>query len=227
MSAWPDAVWRSPWLVGLDATGRATLEASGDLRALERGEALFAPGEPADGFFVVNEGVVEVMAVRRGDVQATTLRRAVAGDAVGEEAVVRSGFARMTGARCATRARVVRVPVGVYRRAARTRRRSDAGERMGAGPARRRGEGCAPAPRASRATWVRGISRGPPGSPVTASSREGIRSSRGGIRRGDVLVVADGMVSLETEEEGRARIQAYLGRGDLVGDGAEHAALER
>jgi Fe-S-cluster-containing dehydrogenase component/CRP-like cAMP-binding protein len=226
MSAWPASVWRSSWLAGIDVAGRDALQASGTLRALERGEALFEPGEPADGIFVVDEGVVEVLAVRRGEAEASAVRRAVAGDAVGEEAVVRSGFARVTGARCATRARVVGIPVGVYRRVR---------ERAGG-----------PSSAAARAGWERELLEGAAQDALCASSLSRVldarqlkvaakgashrQLSRGealfsqGDPRGDVLVVADGMVSLETEDDGRTRIQAYLRAGDLVDDGAVGAA---
>jgi Fe-S-cluster-containing dehydrogenase component/CRP-like cAMP-binding protein len=217
-------VWRSSWLEGLDAAARATLEASGTLRALERGDTLFAPGEPADGFFVVDEGVVEVLAVRRGDAQVTAVRRAVAGDAVGEEAVVRSGFARVTGARCATRVRVVCLPVGVYRRVR---------ERAGAALPRAEWEhelleaaarDVLQASSLARVLDTRQLR-------VSARSARHMQVARGevlfsrGDPQGEVLVVADGLVSLESEDEGRKRIHAYLGPGDLVDDGAGPGGL--
>ena len=86
---WPRAVWDSPWLRDLDETAREQIEAAGRLRSLERGALVFAPGEPADAFHVVAAGLLDVRAVRRGESEPRPLRRAVAGDAVGEEAIVR------------------------------------------------------------------------------------------------------------------------------------------
>lgn len=225
MRSWPTSLWQSPWLEGVDAAGRATLEASGTLRSLESGDTLFSPGEPADGIFLVDEGVVEVLAVRRGEARPSPIRRAVAGDAVGEEAVVRRGFARVTGARCATRVRVVGLPVGVYLRV--RERGRDASRRAG---------------------WEHGLLEAAANDVLQASSlaraldadqlRAAARSARHrqlargealfvrGDSQGELLVIADGMVSLESEVEGRLRIHAYLGPGDLVEDGAGADGLQ-
>ncbi len=219
MSAWPASVWRSSWLAGLDAAARATLEASGTLRALERGDMLFASGEPADDLFVVDEGVVEVLAVRRGDAQASAVRRAVAGDAVGEEALVRSGFARVTGARCATRVRIVCLPVGVYRR---VRERTGEASRPGEWEHALLEAAASDVLRASslaRALDARQLRAAARSARHRQLGRGEVLFSRGDPPR-EVLLVADGMVSLESEDEGRRRIHAYLGPGDLVDDGA-------
>ncbi len=222
MSPWPASVWCSAWLEGLDASGRSALEAAGTLRAFEQGQALFEVGEPADALFVVADGVVEILAVRRGDAQAGPVRRAVAGDVVGEDAVVKSGSARVTSARCATRVRVVSLPVGVYRRV-----RDRAGGAVGAGD------------------WERSLLVAAARDVLVASSLARVLEPRElgalaelavhrQLARGEVLfargdpktdafVVADGMVSLEVEVEGVTRIHAYLGRGDLVADGTTGA----
>lgn len=218
MSAWSASVWRSSWLSDLDGAARATLEAAGTVRALEKGEALFAPGEPADGFFVVDEGVLEVLAVKRGEAQVSAVRRAVAGDAVGEEAMVRRGFARRTGARSVTRARVVGIPASVYRRL------------------RGRAGGVSTSTSWEHELWqsaARDVLLASSLARVLDARRIGT-AARAAVHRqlargetlfvqgdpcGDAMIVADGMVSLESETEGRVRIEAYLGPGDLVTDG--------
>lgn len=219
MSGWPAAVWRSGWLEGLDAAARGALEAAGAVRALERGQILFEVGEPADGLFVVAEGVIEVLAVRRGDAQPGPVRRAVAGDVVGEDAIVRCGSPRIASARCATSARVVSVPAGIYRRL------------------RDRAAGAAGA-----ADWERALLQAAARDVLLASSLSRVLDAREldaiaklaahrqlargealfsrGDPRTDAFVVADGLLSLDTESEGRLRIHAYLGQGDLVADGA-------
>ena len=79
MSPWPRSVWQSPWLRGIAMDARAAVEAAGSVRSLEKGARVFAVGDPADAFFVVGEGMVDVRAVRRGEPEARLLRRAVAG----------------------------------------------------------------------------------------------------------------------------------------------------
>ena len=102
---------------GLDARSRSEIEAAGTLSTLEAGEALFRRGEPADAFFVVVDGVVEVRAARTRDSEARVIRRATAGDALGEEATMRMGASRAMDAVCRERARVASVPMAVFRRA--------------------------------------------------------------------------------------------------------------
>ncbi|HEX3343500.1 MAG TPA: cyclic nucleotide-binding domain-containing protein, partial [Polyangiaceae bacterium] len=116
--SWPAAVWRAPWLRGIAEEARAGVEAAGSLRTLGKGARVFSPGEPADAFFVVGEGLVDVRGVRRGEREATLLRRAMAGDALGEEAIVRTGVLRAAEATCASRVVVAEVRVAVFRRAA-------------------------------------------------------------------------------------------------------------
>ncbi len=218
MSTWPGSVWCSAWLEGLDASGRSALEAAGTLRALERGQVLFEVGEPADALFVVADGVVEILAVRRGDAQAGPVRRAVAGDVVGEDAVVRSGSARIAIARCATRVRVVSIPVGVYRRI-----RDRAGGAVGGGDWEKSLLVAAARDVLAASSLARVLEPRELGALAKLAAHR--RFARGevlfarGDPKTDALIVADGMVSLEVEVDGRTRVHAYLGRGDLVADG--------
>jgi Fe-S-cluster-containing dehydrogenase component/CRP-like cAMP-binding protein len=234
MNAWPQVVWRSEWFAGLDAAARATIESAGDLRSLERGEAVCRRGEPADSFFVVVDGVVEVSALRRGDFETKLVRRAAAGDAVGEEAMVRTGVTRSSDAVCATRASVARVPVAIVRR---ERARAGLGVGMGMG----RGD----VEERLRVTAARDLLRtsslarvvDPKRLDALAPLATSVELARGDVlfAQGDpvvdAFVVGDGMVAVETEDDGRTRIRAYLGRGDLVAassaTGAPHATTAR
>ena len=221
MTAWPRAVWRSPWLEGLDPVARGQVEAAGRLHALEMGARVFGPGDPADAIFVVGEGLIDVRAVRRGDAEARRIRRAVAGDAVGEEAIVRAGASRGAEATCATASVVAEVPVAVFRRVA---------ERAGTGRA-------AQLERSLRRAAARDVLRSSALAPDL--SDEDVESLVGStehrvLARGDRLftsgdpathayLVADGLVQLQDESGGRLRVRAYLSRGDLLGG----EALER
>ena len=225
MSAWPLAVWQSPWLRGIAAEARGPVEAAGRVRTLEKGGRVFGLGEPADAFFVVGEGMVDVRAVRRGEQEARLLRRAVAGDALGEEAIVRAGVARTAEATCASRVVVAEVPVAVFRRAA---------EREGSTQASSLEE-------ALRRGVARDVLRS--SSLARALAERDVEAliavaEHRSLARGEVLfargepgthayVVADGMVQVEDageERDGeRRRIRAYLSRGDLVADASLEA----
>lgn len=212
----PAVVWRSPWLHDLDVGARATLEAAGSMRRLARDESVFAVGDAADAFFVVAEGLVEVRAVRRGDANASAIRRAGAGDALGTEAVVRVGAARGNEARCLTPSVLMEVPAAVYRRLS---DRCDPAHLEGLTRAARQSA-------AADALLASGLAR------VVASDGLRALASRAEHReipRGDVLfeagdpathvfVVADGMIELLAPDEGRPRSRAVLSRGDLVLD---------
>jgi Fe-S-cluster-containing dehydrogenase component/CRP-like cAMP-binding protein len=214
---WPRALWRSEWLRGIDDVGRELIEGAGALRVFDRGARLFAPGEPADVFFVLGDGLVDVRIVRRGDAQSSVVRRAAAGDAVGEEAIVRLGAPRATEATCACRTTVAEVPVAVFRRAV---------ERAGPTGAAKR-EAALRAAAARDAVRASSFGRGLPERHVDALVRA---AGHRVLDRGEVLyekgtpathvyVVADGMISLQVEEGGRVRVRGYLARGDLVVDG--------
>ena len=217
-ASWPAAVWQSPWLKGLDAASRQALEAAGQVRSLERGASVFAAGDPADAFFVVSEGLVEVRAVRRGDAASSAIRRAVAGEAVGEEAVIRSGGSRTAEATCVTASQVAEVSVAVFRRVAARGQIVELAQRE----QRLRDAAMQDALRASSLARVLGEEE----LRLLLSVIEPRELSRGDVlfaqgdpaRRG--FVVADGMLAMEIEDDGKARVRAYLGRGDLVADGA-------
>jgi Fe-S-cluster-containing dehydrogenase component/CRP-like cAMP-binding protein len=212
----PAAAWRSPWLCDLDLGARATLEAAGSVKRLARDESVFAVGEAADAFFIVAEGLVEVRAVRRGEANASAIRRAGAGDALGTEAVVRVGAARGNEARCITPAVLVEVPAAVYRRLSdrcepgrvealtRAARHSAAADALVASGLARVGttEGLrALASQAEHREIARGEALFEAGDPAT-----------------HVFVVGDGMIELLVPDEGRARARAILSRGDVVLD---------
>jgi Fe-S-cluster-containing dehydrogenase component/CRP-like cAMP-binding protein len=209
-------VWQSQWLRELDAAGRAQVEAAGALRRLVQGARVFALGDLADAFFVVGEGLVDLRAVRRGDAEASALRRAIAGDAVGEEALVRLGARRAAEAVCATSVVVAEVPVAVFRRAA---------ERVGAARAAEL-EGALRRAAARDAVRASSLGRALPAREIDAivEAAEPRALGQGEViaAQGDpathAYVVVDGLLQIRTEDDGRARVRAYLGRGDVVAD---------
>jgi len=218
VKAWPGAVWQSPWLRGIAEDARAGVEAAGSVRQLEKGARVFAPGEPADAFFVVGEGLVDVRAVRRGEQEARILRRAVAGDALGEEAIVRAGVVRASEATCASRVVVAEVQVAVFRRAA---ERPGSTQASSLEEALRRGV-ARDVLRSS--SLARALSERDVEALIASAEHRSLARDEVLFACGDpgthAYVVADGMVKVEDGEDGLMRIRAYLSRGDLVADGS-------
>ena len=215
MTRWPDAVWRSPWLRGLDGVAREAVQAAGLVHSLGKGARVFAPGDPADAIFVVGEGLVDVRAVRRGE--AERARRAGPSRATSSARRRSSGRARRASRR---------------RRAPRGRRRGGAGRGVPPGAARA-GEGHAgPLEEALRRAAARDVLRSSALAPdlsdadveVLLGSTEARVLARGerlfvaGDPATHAYLVADGLVQLRAEAGGKLRVRAYLSRGDLVAD---------
>ncbi|HEY8088722.1 MAG TPA: cyclic nucleotide-binding domain-containing protein [Polyangiaceae bacterium] len=218
MTRWPQAVWTSAWLRGVDAVGREAIEAAGTLRSLAKGARVFAPGEPADAVFVVGEGLVDVRAVRRGETEARSLRRAVAGDTLGEEAIVRAGASRASEATCATEVVVAEVPAAVFRRAV-GKVTGGAGEGSEAALLRAAGRDVLRTSAVGAALSDADVEALVAASAPRALARDEVLFAAGDPAT-HVFVVGDGMVQARDGGEGKARVRAYLSRGDLVADGA-------
>jgi CRP-like cAMP-binding protein len=80
-------LWDAPVLRGLDEAARRTLAAAARVRSLQAGDVVFGEQDPADAFYVVLDGAVELRAQRRGDEGRSRLRTAGPGDTFGEEAL--------------------------------------------------------------------------------------------------------------------------------------------
>ena len=223
---WPDTIWNAPALRGLDARARADIEAAGSLRALSAGDRVYASGEPADAFFVVERGEVHVRAVARGDEDMHVVREARRGDAFGEEATLRAGGSRRMEAVCASEeARVAVIPAPVFARAA---------ERGGGGEAledrRRLLRRAATLDLLRTMAFTRRLSEEELEILLDASEHAYLARGDALYREGDaathVYFVADGRLQVQTEDEGRLHVRAYVGRGDVIGE-AEIASGER
>lgn len=217
MTAWSDAIWDAAVLRGVDARGRAEIEAAGKIEPLAKGKNVFSAGEPADDFFVVESGEIEVRAVPRGEEKARVLRRVGTGQVFGEEAVLRSGASRQMEAQVSKAARVARIPVGLFSRAA-----ERAGGSILLSTKRRSLE------RAATLDLLRAISLtsalGESDLELLLDAAEMRTIGRGLplFRKDDpathLYFVVDGMLQLQTEDDGRCHVRAYLSRGDEVGD---------
>ncbi len=121
----PDVVFRHPLLAALDSRSRGELESAGALRKLRTGEKLFASGEPADALFVVTSGEISL----RFGGRTAELRRASAGDTVGEEAAARVHAVRRHDASAATDVELAVLPAPLLRRVMARGEATDAGLR--------------------------------------------------------------------------------------------------
>ncbi|MBL4684077.1 MAG: cyclic nucleotide-binding domain-containing protein, partial [Nannocystaceae bacterium] len=115
-AAWPDAVWRAPALRNLDLAGRQTLAAGGRTHRLAAGQSVYLEGAASDSFFVIAQGAVSLMAVRRGDERPSEIRRAGPGDTFGEEPLLHAGAVRRANATAVSDAHVVEIPGALYTR---------------------------------------------------------------------------------------------------------------
>jgi Fe-S-cluster-containing dehydrogenase component len=214
---WPELVWDAAVLRGLDARARTEIEAAGRLRALRAGEIVYRAGEPADALYVVVEGSCALVAVKRGEGEASVVRRASRGEIFGEEATVIAFGVRQMEARCEQTGAVAEVPLTVLRRAI---------GRAGGGELATRLERVLK--RAATLDLLRTTSftRALPERDIEVllDAVRHVEVPRGDhvYREGDVAenayLVADGLLQAQSEDGGKPRVEAYLSRGDLFGD---------
>lgn len=214
-ASWPKALFQSPLLRGLDERGQRELVVSGALRELDPGQRLYDRGDKGETLFVVASGEVSLVGVRRGEDEDAELRRASKGDSFGEEASV--GATRRADAIVAERAVVAEIPVALFRRALTRAGGHEVAERF-----ERRLRRRATAELLATLAFT---------AQLPESERELLLdgAEHHDVLRGEVLyrvgepsthlwLVADGMVQLQTEDEERLRVRAYLVRGDFFGD---------
>lgn len=219
------SLFDAPVLRGLDARAQRELDAASTRQRLTSGQRLYAQGERADSFFVVLDGSVELAAKRREGAEASLVRRAIVGESFGEEATV-TGRRHADAYGGARGAEVVKIPVHLFRRAAVRSGRAELADRL-------------------ERTLQRAAARDAiAGTPLAQSlDEDGLESvldavtfhtfARGQTiyRQGDasvaLFVVGDGLVQIQTEEDERVRVRAYLARGDFFGDEELETATPR
>lgn len=213
---WPEAVFRVPLLRGLDERGRTEVQSSGRLLDLAPGEVLFEPGDPSDALFVVLRGGVELWSVARGDEAASLERVAAQDDMLGEEAVV-VGLRRSARAVCSAPARLAEVPFGVLVRAL---------TRAGATSLLDREVRALERSMTKRLLGALSFSRhlSTPDLELlldavhTKSYESGQFLQRQGDPPEDCLLLQKGLVQIQSEQNGRARVHGYLSGGDFFGE---------
>ena len=212
---WPSVVESAAVLRGLDERALREIADAGALVRREAGDALYRAGDTGDSFFVVAEGRVALLAVKRGDDGESEIRAAGPGASFGEESTI--GSSRRATAVCAERSVVAEIPVHVFRRAAARAGRADVAERV-------------------ERTLLRGATRDllltialtrdlPPASldalvdaTLHRTFDRGETVYEQGAAPDAVWLIADGLVQIQTEEDDKLHVRAYLSRGDFFGD---------
>ncbi|MEX1362511.1 MAG: cyclic nucleotide-binding domain-containing protein, partial [Nannocystaceae bacterium] len=213
--AW-SVVWSAPVLRQLDDAARRTLAAAGRVRTFAAGQAVFREHDPADAFYVVIEGRVELRAQRRGDEGVSVLRVAGRGDTFGEDALG-DGGGRRGHAQALEPTRVAELPAALFLRGAGRSGGAVLAERELRRLRRNATRDLLRTMAATRSLDEAELDR------VLDAVRPETRARGSHIyAAGDpadgLWLVIDGLVQLQTEDEGRVRVQAYLTRGDGFGD---------
>ncbi len=214
-----DVAWRAPLFRGLDERGKADLAGQSRIRRLAAGERVFRPGEPADAFFAVISGTVAVAAERRGDTETTVIRRAGSAEIFGEEGALFVGRARTSEAYAEDAAEVLEVPLLAFERAITRAGGSQLWSRLERTIRRRATEAVL-----STMSFARHVSERDRERLLDAAETTPLARGEPLYRTGDpataLYFVLDGMLQVQSEDdEGRPRIEAYLSRGDVVGEG--------
>ena len=216
MTAWPTALWDSPLLRHMDAGAREHLASAARTIDLAPAAAAYREGDDSDTFFLVAAGSVALRAVRRGDEADSVLRLVRAGDSFGEEALL-AGLRRRATACAVNAARVVEIPIALFRRLA--------GRGGGARDLDREWRYLERAAvRDLLAASALGRDLGDDDREILLDGARMERFERGarlfepGDRADRCFVLVDGLVQIQSEEGGRTSVVAYLGRGDLFGD---------
>ena len=212
---WPAVVEAAAVLRGLDERALREIADAGALVRREAGETVYRAGDPGDSFFVVAEGRVALLAVKRGDDGESEIRAAGPGASFGEESTI--GSARRATAVAAERALVAEIPVHVFRRAA---------SRAGGGGNAERIERALQRGATRDLLLTLALTRDLPAASLDTlldavahrSFDRGEAVYEQGAAPSDVWLIADGLVQIQTEEDNRLHVRAYLSRGDFFGD---------
>ncbi|HEY8075590.1 MAG TPA: cyclic nucleotide-binding domain-containing protein, partial [Labilithrix sp.] len=214
---WPDVVWNTALLRGLDARARAEIEAAGSIRTLRKGDTVHRAGEPADAIGVVIAGRVALAAVRRGEAEASVIRRVAAGETFGEEATVAQFATRQLDARCDEAGSIAEIPLVVLRRALGRAGAEEHTHRLERALRRAATLDLLRTTAFTSALPDRDVE-------ILLDAARHVHVARGEhlFRAGDAAdaayLVADGLLQAQTDDDGKPRVEAYLSRGDLLGD---------
>ena len=212
------AVVDAPVLRGLDERARREIARGGRLLRSRGRRGRVPRGRVGRLVLRRRRGADRAARGARGDDVESELRVAEPGESFGEESTI--GLGRGARPRSpSARALVAEIPVHVFRRAAAAlgQGRTSPSASSARSSAARRATSCA----------TLALTRDLPGGEPRRPARRGRRTARSSAARpstgrasaaGEVWLVADGMVQIQTEDGERLHVRAYLGRGDFFGD---------
>lgn len=213
--AWT-VVWSAPVLRSLDDAARRTLAAAGRVRSFAAGQVVYGERDAADAFYVVIDGRVELRAQRRGDEGVSVLRVAGRGDTFGEDALA-EGMGRRGEARALEPSRVAELPAALFLRGAGRSGGAPLAERELRRLRRNATRDLLRTMAATRSLSDPELDLVLDAVRVHAHARGSTIYAAGDPADGLWLVV-DGLVQLQTQEDDRIHVRAYLTRGDGFGD---------
>ncbi len=213
--AWA-VVWNTPVLRGLDDAARRALAAAGRVRQFDAGQPVYLEHDRCDAFYVVVAGSVELRAQRRGDEGVSVLRAVRAGDTFGEDALA-GGDTRRGQAWATAPTTVAQMPAALFLRGA---------GRSGGAPLAerelRRLRRVATRDLLRTMAATRGLGEADLDLVLDAVQPQTVERGTTIYAAGDpadgLWLVADGLVQLQTEDDERIHVRAYLTRGDGFGD---------
>lgn len=215
--AFPDVVWSSAVLRGLDARARGEIEAAGKIRSTFAGEKIFSVGQPADALFVVVKGRVAIVARKRGDAEPSALRHAEVGESFGEEAALFELGTRQCDARVDKDGAIAEIPLTLLRRAL-----VRSGQTSAASALERTLMRAATRDTLRTATFARRLTDRDLEMLLDAAEHRKLARGNHVYRENDpaehAFVVLDGLLQAQTDDAGAPRIEAYFARGDMFGD---------
>ena len=215
--SWPESIWDAPLLRPLDARARSEITAAGRLRSSAKGEVLHRVGEPADMLSVVVRGRYSLHATRRGEGDAREIRRAGPGEIFGEEGSVVAFGVRQAEARCVDEGVVAEIPVSLVERALGRLGGSEVAARQTRALKR-----AATMDLLRTTSFTRDLPERDVEMFLDAAKHLHVARGEHVYRPGDVAdaayLVADGLLSAQSEDDGKPRVEAYLSHGDIFGD---------
>ena len=208
-------MFNAPVLRRLDEAGRERIMAAGRMLEVAAGTTFYRQQDTGDSFFVVASGTVQLSAMRRGAAAATIVRVARMSETFGEEATLPGNSRRMTAV-AAEPVVVAEIPVSVYRRAV-GRSGADVADQEQRYLRRRATEDLL-----KTMAFTADLPALDMGLVLDAVRYETFKRGERIYGVGDLAdrfyMIASGLVQLQTEDDERIHVRAYLTTGDFFGD---------
>jgi Fe-S-cluster-containing dehydrogenase component/CRP-like cAMP-binding protein len=196
---------------------RSEIAAAGRMRRVRAGDVLYRAGDQADAVFVLAAGRCALFGVRRGEVEPAQIRIAKEGDIFGEEATAFAFSTRQLEARFPADAVVAEIPLVVLKRALGRAGGADLMARIERSLRR-----AATLDLFRTIRFTGGLGNADIDVLLDAARHVHLERGEHAYREDDeatdAYFVVDGLLQAQTTDDGKPRMEAYLGRGDLFGD---------